>query len=165
MNRVVLIGRLTAKPELRYTGSNLPFTRFSIAVNRNFANAQGQREADFINIVVWRKQAENVCNFLNKGSLVAVEGRIQTGSYDAQDGSKRYTTEVVADSVQFLESKGQREAHNNNNMDNSSNNMSPYDYQNEMNTSNNNFTNNVTVNDDPFADFGDSVSIDDNFLD
>lgn len=165
MNRVVLIGRLTAKPELRYTGSNLPFTRFSIAVNRNFANAQGQREADFINIVVWRKQAENVCNFLSKGSLVAVEGRIQTGSYDAQDGSKRYTTEVVADSVQFLESKGQREAFNGNNIDNSVNNMSPYDYQNEMNTSNNNFTNNVTVNDDPFADFGDTVSIDDNFLD
>ncbi len=164
MNRVVLIGRLTAKPELRYTGSNLPFTRFSIAVNRNFTNAQGQREADFINIVVWRKQAENVCNFLNKGSLVAIEGRIQTGSYDAQDGSKRYTTEVVADSVQFLETKGQREAFNNNDT-NSSNNMSPYDYQNEMNTSNNSFTNNVTVNDDPFADFGDTVSIDDNFLD
>ena len=164
MNRVVLIGRLTAKPELRYTGSNLPFTRFSIAVNRNFTNAQGQREADFINIVVWRKQAENVCNFLNKGSLVAIDGRIQTGSYDAQDGSKRYTTEVVADTVQFLESKSQRESLNNNSSV-ESNNMSPYDYQTEMNNSNKNFTNNVTVDDDPFADFGDTVSIDDNFLD
>ena len=70
MNRVMLIGRLTAKPELKYTGSNLPFARFSVAVNRTFSNAQGQRETDFINVVVWRKQAENVCNYLDKGSLV-----------------------------------------------------------------------------------------------
>ncbi len=162
MNRVVLIGRLTAKPELRYTGSNLPFTRFSVAVNRNFTNNQGQREADFINIVVWRKQAENVCNFLNKGSLVAIEGRIQTGSYDAQDGSKRYTTEVVADSVQFLETKGQREAYGSNNEQPAAS-VSPYDYQDQP--SGNSFTNNISVEDDPFADFGDTVSIDDNFLD
>ena len=107
MNRVMLIGRLTAKPELRYTGSNLPFARFSVAVNRTFNNAQGQRETDFINVVVWRKQAENVCNFLNKGSWVSVEGRLQTGSYDDKDGNKRYTMDVVADSVQFLESKSQ----------------------------------------------------------
>lgn len=163
MNRVVLIGRLTAKPELRYTGSNLPFTRFSVAVNRTFTNNQGQREADFINIVVWRKQAENVCNFLNKGSLVAIEGRIQTGSYDAQDGSKRYTTEVVADSVQFLESKGQRESYNSGNNEQPS--VSPYDYQNNNASETNNFTNDLKVEDDPFADFGDTVSIDDNFLD
>ena len=107
MNRVTLVGRLTAKPELRYTGSNLPYARFSIAVNRTFRNNEGQTEADFINVIVWRKQAENVCNFLNKGSLVSVEGRLQTGSYDDKDGNKRYTMEVVADSVQFLESKSQ----------------------------------------------------------
>lgn len=169
MNRVVLIGRLTAKPELRYTGSNLPFTRFSVAVNRNFTNNQGQREADFINIVVWRKQAENVCTFLNKGSLVAIEGRIQTGSYDAQDGSKRYTTEVVADSVQFLETKGQRESYgSNNNFNepaNNSFNPSPYDYQSNTNSEPSNFTNDLNIDDDPFANFGDTVSIDDNFLD
>ena len=88
MNRVMLVGRLTTKPELRYTGSNLPYSRFSVAVNRTFSNAQGQREADFINIVVWRKQAENVCNFLNKGSLVSIEGRLQTGSYDDKDGNE-----------------------------------------------------------------------------
>ena len=82
MNRVMLIGRLTAKPELRYTGSNVPFARFSVAVNRTFSNAQGQRETDFINIIVWRKQAENTCNYLDKGSLVSIEGRLQTGSYD-----------------------------------------------------------------------------------
>ena len=152
MNRVMLIGRLTAKPELRYTGSNLPFARFSVAVNRTFNNAQGERETDFINVVVWRKQAENVCNFLDKGSLVSVEGRIQTGSYDDKDGNKRYTMEVVADSVQFLETRAQAQ-----NRSQSTSEPSPYDYQAP--------TNSVDVADDPFADFGDSVSIDDNFLD
>lgn len=157
MNRVVLIGRLTAKPELRYTGSNLPYTRFSLAVNRNFNNSQGQREADFINIVVWRKQAENVCNYLNKGSLVAIEGRIQTGSFDDRDGNRRYTTEIVADTVQFLETRAQREAASSNSM----NEPVSYDYQND----NGGFTNSVNIEEDPFADFGDTVSIDDNFLD
>lgn len=149
MNRVMLIGRLTAKPELRYTASNVPFTRFSLAVNRAFSNGNGERETDFLNIIVWRKQAENVCNYLNKGSLVSVEGRIQTGSYDDKDGNKRYTTDIVADSVQFLESKGQS---------NGSSNVTPYDYQDAP-------SNDVNVENDPFADFGDSVSIDDNFLD
>ena len=164
MNRVELVGRLTTKPELRYTNSQLPFARFSVAVNRTFSNAQGQREADFINIVVWRKQAENVCNFLDKGSLVSIEGRIQTGSYDDKDGNKRYTMEVVADSVQFLESKAQSQNRNqnggyvnNNNYNSNDNNVSPYDYQ--------NYTNEVSVADDPFADFGDSVSLDDADLD
>lgn len=151
MNRVMLIGRLTTKPELRYTGANLPYTRFSLAVNRAFSNAQGERETDFINIVVWRKQAENVCNFLNKGSLVSVEGRLQTGSYDDKDGNKRYTTDVVADSVQFLESKNQKTADN-------AGAPTPYDYQDTV-------TNNVNVENDPFGDLGDSVTIDDNFLD
>lgn len=157
MNRVCLVGRLTTKPELRYTNSNLPFSRFSIAVNRTFSNSQGQREADFINIVVWRKQAENVCNFLDKGSLVSVEGRIQTGSYDGQDGNRRYTFEVVADSVQFLESRAKTQNREQNTMND---NVSPYDYQND-----NSFTNNISVENDPFADFGDNVTITDDFLD
>lgn len=89
MNRVFLIGRLTRDPELRYTGSNLPVATFSLAVNRNFSNQNGEREADFINIVVWRKQAENVKNYLTQGSQVAVEGRIQTRSYDDQNGQKK----------------------------------------------------------------------------
>ena len=151
MNRVMLIGRLTAKPELRYTGSNVPYSRFTVAVNRTFSNNNGERETDFINCVIWRKQAENVCNYLDKGSLVSVEGRIQTGSYDDKDGNKRYTTDVVADSVQFLESKSQSK--------NRSNDVTPYDYQGDVPT------NNVSVDEDPFADFGDSVSIDENFLD
>lgn len=161
MNRVVLIGRLTGKPELRYTGSNLPYARFSLAVNRNFSNAQGERQTDFINIVVWRKQAENVCNYLDKGSLVSVEGRIQTGSYDDKDGNKRYTTDVVADAVQFLESKSQSQNRSNN----SSNEPTPYDYQNNYSSGNDTPMNDINIDNDPFADFGDSVSIDDNFLD
>ena len=154
MNHVMLIGRLTAKPELRYTGSNIPYSRFSIAINRSFSNNQGQRETDFINIVVWRKQAENVCNFLDKGSLVAVEGRLQTGNYDDKDGNKRYTMDVVGDNVQFLESKSQSQNRTSSSSDNS------YDYQ----PSEPSYPT-MDVANDPFADFGDSVSIDDNFLD
>ena len=150
MNRVMLIGRITAKPELRYTASNLPYSRFSIAVNRTFNNAQGERDTDFFNIVVWRKQAENVCNFLDKGSLVAIEGRLQQSSYDDKDGNKRTSVEVVADNVQFLESKTQRQSNDSA--------PTPYDYQDAV-------TNNVNVADDPFGDLGDSVTIDDNFLD
>lgn len=156
MNRVMLIGRLTAKPELRYTGSNIPYARFSIAINRTFSNSQGQRETDFINIIIWRKQAENVCNFLDKGSLVSVEGRLQTNTYDDKDGNKRYSMDVVADSVQFLESRSQAQSRQSSSYNESS--VTPYDYQNEP-------TNSVNVDNDPFADFGDSVSIDDSFLD
>jgi single-strand DNA-binding protein len=158
MNRAMLVGRITTKPELRYTSSNLPFTRFSIAINRTYSNNQGQRETDFINIIAWRKQAENICNFLDKGSLVSVEGRIQTGNYDDKDGNKRYTFEVVADSVQFLESKSQAQSRSN-----SSNSYepSPYDYQETFQPT----SNDVSVESDPFAEFGDSVEIDDDFLD
>ncbi len=153
MNRVCLVGRLTAKPELRYTGSNVPYTRFSLAVNRTFNNANGEREADFINIVVWRRQAENVANYLDKGSRVSVEGRIQTGSYTAGDGSRRYTTDVVADNIQFLDTRRQAEAR--------ANNTTPYDYNDAPAAAP---MNDVDIADDPFADFGDNVSIDDNFL-
>lgn len=150
MNRVCLVGRLTAKPELRYTGSNTAYTRFSIAVNRTFSNSQGEREADFINIVAWRRQAETICQYLDKGSQVSIDGRIQTGSYTAQDGSRRYTTEVVADNVQFLDSRRNQ------------NNSTPYDYQDAPAPEEP--TQTVDVDSDPFADFGDNVSIDDNFL-
>ncbi len=105
MNKVILIGRLTKDPELKYTSSDIANTTFSIAVDRPFTNQDGEREADFINIVVWRKQAENCKNYLTKGSQVAIEGRIQTRNYDDQDGNKKYITEVVADSVQFLSTK------------------------------------------------------------
>jgi len=103
MNRVVLVGRLTKDPELRYTPSGVPVATFTLAVNRAFSNQQGEREADFINCVVWRKPAENVANFLKKGSLAGVDGRVQTRNYEGQDGKRVYVTEIVAESVQFLE--------------------------------------------------------------
>jgi len=103
INRVVLVGRLTKDPELKYTQSGIAVTRFTLAVNRTFTNQQGQREADFVNCVTWRKQAENTANFLRKGSLTGVEGRIQTSNFEGKDGNRVFMTEVVADSVQFLE--------------------------------------------------------------
>ena len=103
INRVVLVGRLTKDPELKYTQSGIAVTRFTLAVNRPFSNQQGEREADFINCVAWRKQAENTANFLRKGSLTGVDGRIQTSNFEGQDGKRVFMTEVVADSVQFLE--------------------------------------------------------------
>lgn len=104
INTVVLIGRLVKKAELRYTQSNIAVGTTTIAVNRP-RQKDKEQEADFINIKVWGKQAENIHKYLNKGSLIAIEGRIQTGSYNTQDGQKRYITEVVAENVQFLESR------------------------------------------------------------
>ncbi|RWR08957.1 single-stranded DNA-binding protein [Siminovitchia fortis] len=103
MNRVVLVGRLTKDPDLRYTPNGVPVANFTLAVNRTFTNQQGEREADFIFCVAWRRQAENIANYLKKGSLAGVDGRLQTRSYDDQDGKRVYITEVVADNVQFLE--------------------------------------------------------------
>ncbi len=105
INRVVLVGRLTKDPEFRTTQSGIDVATFTLAVNRNFTNAQGEREADFINIIVFRKQAHNVNNYLSKGKLAGVDGRIQSRSYENQEGRRIFVTEVVADSVQFLEPK------------------------------------------------------------
>ena len=113
INRTVLVGRLTKDPEVRFTSSNIAYARFTLAVNRTFAGPSGEREADFIQCIAWRKQAENLARFVRKGSLIGVEGRIQTGSYDDKDGNRKYTTDVVADSVQFLESKSQDSNDNN----------------------------------------------------
>jgi single-strand DNA-binding protein len=105
MNRVVLVGRLTKDPELKYTPNGVATASFTLAVNRSFTNSSGEREADFINCQVWRKPAENVANYLKKGSLAGVDGRIQTRNFEGQDGKRVYMTEVVAESVQFLEPK------------------------------------------------------------
>ncbi len=102
MNKVVLIGNLTKDPELSTTNNGVSYCRFTLAVSRRFANANGDRDADFINIVVWRGQADNCHKYLKKGSKACVVGNLQTRSYDAQDGSKRYVTEVVAEEVEFL---------------------------------------------------------------
>ncbi|MEI7028003.1 single-stranded DNA-binding protein [Paenibacillus sp. y28] len=106
LNRVILIGRLTRDPELRYTPAGVAVTQFSLAVNRSYSNQQGDREADFIDIVTWRQLAETCANYLRKGRLTAVEGRIQTRNYENAEGRKVYVTEVVADNVRFLESSG-----------------------------------------------------------
>lgn len=103
LNKVILIGRLTREPELRYTGSGVPVANFSLAVDRPYANQQGERETDFIRVVVWRKLAEVCAKNLGKGRLVAVEGRLQISSYEAQDGSKRQATDVIAENVRFLD--------------------------------------------------------------
>ncbi|MBF7139905.1 single-stranded DNA-binding protein [Pediococcus pentosaceus] len=105
INRAVLVGRLTNGPELKYTGSGVAVATFTVAVNRQFTNSQGEREADFIRCQMWRKAAENFCNFTRKGSLVGIDGRIQTRSYDNQQGTRVYVTEVVAENFSLLESK------------------------------------------------------------
>ena len=109
INNVVLVGRMTSDAELRYTPSNQAVATFSLAVNRNFKNQNGEREADFINVVIWRQQAENLANWAKKGALIGVTGRIQTRSYDNQQGQRVYVTEVVAESFQLLESRTARE--------------------------------------------------------
>lgn len=108
INRVVLVGRLTRDPELRYTPSGVAVATFTLAVNRQFNNAQGEREADFINIVAWRQLAELCANYLKKGSQAGLEGRLQTRSYDNKEGKRVYVTEVVADNVEFLSPVGER---------------------------------------------------------
>ena len=102
MNKVVLVGNLTKDPELSTTTSGISVCRFTLAVSRRFVGSNGERETDFINIVVWRGQAENCHKYLKKGSKCGVVGSIQTRNYDAQDGSKRYVTEIVADEVEFI---------------------------------------------------------------
>jgi single-strand DNA-binding protein len=103
MNRVVLVGRLVKDPILKYTPNGVAVATFTLAVNRNFTNQSGEREADFINCVVWKRPAENVANFLKKGSLAGVDGRIQTRNFEGQDGRRVFMTEVVSENVQFLE--------------------------------------------------------------
>ncbi|CAM3292838.1 single-stranded DNA-binding protein [Vagococcus fessus] len=105
INNAVLVGRLTKDPDLRYTANGSAVASFTLAVNRNFTNQSGNREADFINCVIWRKPAETLANYTRKGSLIGVTGRIQTSSYDNQQGRKVYRTEVICENFQMLESK------------------------------------------------------------
>lgn len=136
MNSVDLIGRLSNSPQLRVTTSGQQICRFSLAVTRRFKNSAGDYEADFINCVAFGKTAELINQYTDKGDMLGVEGRIQTRSYTAQDGSKRYTTDVVIDTIEFLQTKGAKK---------------------EQETVENEQM-------DVFADFGENVEIDDNFL-
>lgn len=140
MNSVNLIGRLTNKPTFGYTNGNIAYTRFTLAVNRNFKNANGERQTDFINCVAYRKTAELINQYTDKGDLLGVEGRIQTGSYTASDGTKRYTTDVVVENVEFLSTK-------------------------KVKLAQEQVSEQVEKQTDIFADFGENVAIEDNFLD
>ena len=138
MNKVVLVGRLTADPELRYTASNKAYTRFTIAVNRNYKNEDGESEADFISVVAWEKRAETICKYVKKGNRLGIAGKIQTGSYEKEDGSRGYLTDVIVSELEFLENKTKDDR------------PAP-DY-------------NEPKEEDPFAEFGDSVELTDNEL-
>lgn len=140
INRVVLTGRLTRDVDLRYTQGGAAVATFNLAVDRRFANQQGEREADFVSCVIWRKSAENFANFFHKGSLVGIEGRIQTRNYENQQGQRVYVTEVIVENFSFLESKSS--------------------------TGNGSYQNNRPQNNtsDPFANNGGSVDITDDSL-
>lgn len=121
INKWVGVGRLTRDPDLRYTPSGVAVANGNIACNRPFKNQNGENEADFINFVVWKKAAESLANYMKKGSLIGIDGRIQTRSYEGKDGNMVYVTEVVAESIQFLESKGGQQQGNNTNQYNNPN--------------------------------------------
>lgn len=159
MNKVILIGRLARDPEMRTTGGGTNVTRFTLAVTRTFTGPNGERGADFISCIAWRKQAENIAKYCSKGSQVAVEGRIQTGSYDGQDGAKRYTTDIVADNVTFLGSRG---GNDNNGYSNDS-------FPQEAPSYNDSYANNsgaptANIGEDPFKDFGEEIALTDDDL-
>ena len=137
MNKVFLIGHLVKDPELRYTSSNIPVTSFTLAVNRIFTNQNGEKEVDFINIVAWKKQAENIHKYCFKGSKVAIEGRVQVRSYDDQNGQKRYVTEVVSENIEFLSAKKEE----------------------TKEKSNSEILKDVMEYKDPFEEFGDSIEV------
>jgi len=159
MNKVFLVGRLTRDPDLRYGASNNAVMRSSLAVDRQFTNQNGEREADFINIVAFGNRAETMKKYLTKGSQIAVSGRIQTGSYDGQDGKRVYTTDVVIDEFQFLDSRSSRAENmgTDTNTSNESSNLTPYDFSDTSSDSSNDES-------DPFKDFGDKIEIDDSDL-
>lgn len=159
INSVSITGRLTKDPELRYTPSGVAVVRFVLAVNRSFSNSQGEKEADFINCTVWRKPAENVANFLKKGSLTGVSGRLQTGSYEGTDGKRVYTTEVVAENVTFLEPKSTSSNNTNNSQQNNQ-----YSSNQQNQASNQQQQNYTRVEEDPFSSGSGPIEVSDDDL-
>ena len=149
INRTVLTGRLTKDPELRTTQSGLSVAAFNLAVDRQYTNANGKRGVDFISCVIWRKSAENFCKFTSKGSLVGIDGRIQTRSYDNKDGQRVYVTEVVVDNFALLESKKDRQNNNTGSYANNSKGNNGANYDNRQ---------------DPFNGSGDTIDISDDDL-
>ncbi len=158
-----MVGRLTKDPELKYTPNQIPVCTITLAVNRPFSNQQGEREADFITCVIWRKPAENAAKFLKKGSLAGVDGRLQTRSYENNQGQRVYVTEVMAESVQFLEPKGK--GHTQENQQQQSNGYSnDYQYNSEPSPTRNNTRRLRGYDDDPFANDGTPLDINDDDL-
>ena len=155
MNKVILIGRLTRDPELRHTSSNLATTTITVAVSRRTNNQNGGPDADFISVVAWDKTAENIAKYMKKGNQIAVEGRIQTRNYENNEGKRVYVTEVVANNVQFLDSRNSSVA---NNVEDEI--QSPF----EANMSSINNINESTSNDDVFESFGEKITVADNDL-
>ncbi|MDD2505387.1 MAG: single-stranded DNA-binding protein [Bacilli bacterium] len=151
MNNVSLVGRITKDPELRTIASGSVTTTITVAINRRFANQAGEREADFIPVVIWNKQAENVVKYCKKGSQVGVTGRIQTRNYDAQDGTKRYVTEVIAETVSFLSSKNENSGFSSNAEQN-------------YNNGDDNQIETTDITEDPFKNFGSEVVLSDDDL-
>lgn len=150
MNNVSLVGRLTRDPELKYTSNGKAVANFNIAVNRPFKNANGEQEADFINGQVWGKAAENLANYMKKGNQIGLTGRINTRNYENSEGKRVYVTEVVADNVQFLESKGS----NQNNQRTNQPSKQHIDAANKE----------VQKQSDPFANNGEPIDISDDML-
>ncbi|GAX00033.1 single-stranded DNA-binding protein [Secundilactobacillus mixtipabuli] len=171
INRAVLTGRLTRDVDLRYTPSGAAVGNFTLAVDRQFTNQNNEREADFINCVIWRKSAENFANFTHKGALVGIDGRIQTRNYENQQGQRVYVTEVVVENFALLEPRSaNNNAGNNNNSGNNNaptgnapQNTNPFGDPNTNGAANNN-QNNGDNQADPFANNGDSIDISDDDL-
>ncbi|HDC9973557.1 TPA: single-stranded DNA-binding protein [Staphylococcus aureus] len=153
LNRVVLVGRLTKDPEYRTTPSGVSVATFTLAVNRTFTNAQGEREADFVNCVVFRRQADNVNNYLSKGSLAGVDGRLQSRNYENQEGRRVFVTEVVCDSVQFLEPKNTNDSQ-----------QDLYQQQVQQTRGQSQYSNNKPVKDNPFANANGPIELNDDDL-
>jgi len=151
INRVVLVGRLTRDPELKRTANGAAVASFILAVNRQFTNSQGEREADFINCVIWRKAAENFAKLVHKGSLVGIDGRLQTRNYENKQGNRVYVTEVVVDNFSLLESR------NANSSDSTNDNSNKAPNYNQSNNSKTNIR-------DPFADNSKPIDISDDSL-
>lgn len=153
INNVVLVGRLTKDPDLRYTQSGTAVANFTLAVNRTFTNQDGEREADFINCVIWRKAAENLANMVGKGAQIGVTGRIQTRNYENKEGQRVFVVEVVAENFQMLESRNKQNSQNNANTGASNNNANEHS-RNQQNS--------TQSNTDPFG--GSSIDVTDDDL-
>ena len=155
MNKVLLVGRLTRDPELRTTPSGMAVTRFTIAVSQNFVGKNGERGTDFINCSAWGRQADNISKYCHKGTLVSAEGRIRTSSYDAQDGTKRYTTEVVCDTVNFLSPKNSSEGSTSSSYQNNS---MPTNEEANLDIPDMNLET-TDLTEDPFKSFGEEITL------